>query len=212
MKDFLLNLRQRAWCTAGARYNAARRLRIREWVSTCSLALLSAVSILVAFAQRIYSPTPNTVLDNYLSSFAVGVGILLLVVSLLEWGARYGAKAEALHRSAELVTSFQIKVAMSIAAIDAGHSATLDEVDQLRVEYDEIKDKCGENHDPRDDALFRASHRHDRDLWKGGNVAPGWLGAKWTYVKWVLAETWFFALIWLVVAGGLAYSIWLPKA
>ncbi|MDO3517740.1 SLATT domain-containing protein [Ralstonia pseudosolanacearum] len=168
MKDFLAEMRTRAWRTAGARYNASRRLKMREWVSTCSLALLSALSIAVAFAQKTYSPAAGTPLDNYLSMLAVGVGVLLLVVSLLEWGAGYGARAEALHRNAELLTAFQIKVAQTIALLDSGAPTTAEVVNSLRVEYEEIKDKCITNHLPRDDALFRAHRRSDKTFERDG--------------------------------------------
>ena len=77
MKDFLVSLRTMAWRTAGARYNAARRLKRREWFSTFSLASLSALSIAVAFAQRIYSPQSGTPLDNYLTAMSVSLDLPL---------------------------------------------------------------------------------------------------------------------------------------
>lgn len=184
---------------------------MREWVSTCSLALLSALSIAVAFAQKTYSPTAGTPLDNYLSTLAVGVGVLLLVVSLLEWGAGYGARAEALHRNAELLTAFQIKVAQTIAFLDSGTTATPEMVDSLRAEYEEIKDQCATNHLPRDDALFRAHRRLDESLERDGKPTMNWLEAVWTRIAWLLSETWFFAAIWLLVLGSLAVSLWIPK-
>jgi hypothetical protein len=207
MRAFLVDLRTKAWRTAGARYNASRRLKRREWWSTCSLALLSALSIAVAFAQKVYSPTPGTPLDNHLSSLAVGIGVLLLVVSLLEWGAGYGARAEALHRNAELLTAFQIKLAMNIAQIDSGTAATAEEVDSLRREYDDVKDKCTTNHLPRDDALFRAQRRLDDEFKISGEPVMGRLRSGWTHLTWNLSELWFFALIWLLVGGSLVAAL-----
>ena len=46
MKDFISDLRTTAWRTAGARYNAARRLKQRETFSTVNLALLSALTFM----------------------------------------------------------------------------------------------------------------------------------------------------------------------
>lgn len=211
MRAFLAELRTRAWRTAGARYNAARRLKMREWLSTCSLALLSALSIAVAFAQKVYSPTSGTPLDNYLSSLAVGLGVLLLVVSLLEWGAGYGARAEGLHRNAELLTAFQIKVAQILALMDSGIPATAEAVDKLRLEYDEIKDKCLTNHLPRDDMLFRAHHRLDKEFERDGKPVMTSLDALWVRIIWSLSEAWFFAALWLLVIVSLAYSLCIPK-
>lgn len=209
MRDFLAELRRRAWRTAGARYNASRRLKHREWLSTCSLALLSALSIAVAFAQKVYSPTSGTSLDNYLSSLAVGLGVLLLVVSLLEWGAGYGTRAENLHRNAELLTAFQIKVAQTIALIDSDSPVTVEVVDGLRLEYEEIKNKCNTNHLPRDDALFRAHHRFSEEFKKNGKPTMSLLEAFWIRLVWNITEAWFFATIWLLALGSLAYSLWL---
>ena len=71
MTDFLLALRTTVWRTAGARYNAARRLKRREFMSVLSLALLSSLSVAIAFLQRIYSPQGGTPLDNYLTALQV---------------------------------------------------------------------------------------------------------------------------------------------
>ncbi|WP_119156101.1 SLATT domain-containing protein [Caldimonas tepidiphila] len=211
MKEFLAELRTRAWRTAGARYNASRRLKMRESLSTCSLALLSALSIAVAFIQKVYSSTPGTPLDNYLSSLAVGVGVLLLVVSLLEWGAGYGARAEALHRNAELLTAFHTKVGMAIALLDSGTPISVEAVDKLRIEYDEIKERCSTNHLPRDDELFRAHRRSDDEFKRNGKPAMSTSRALWNRLAWGLSEVWFFAVIWLLVVGSLVYSLWIPK-
>lgn len=213
MQKFLKDLRTIAWRTAGARYNAARRLKQREWFSTFSLAVLSALSIAVAFAQKIYSPTSGTPLDNYLSSLAAAFGVFLLVISLLEWGAGYGARAEALHRNAENLTAFHWKVAQILAQIDAGTSITDDTVNDIRIEYEAIKDKCPHNHLPIDDAMFRARHRLAKEFTDDGGRPlisryRAWLAS----IRWHISELWFFGIIWAVVLLALAYSVRIPKA
>lgn len=211
MKQFLTDLRTISWRTAGARYNAARRLKHREWFSTFSLAALSALSIAVAFAQKVYSPTTGTPLDNYLSSLAVALGVFLLAISLMEWGAGYGARAEALHRNAELLTAFQLKLAQTIAQIDAGRSVTHEEVDDLRLEYETIKDKCPHNHIPCDDALFRAHQRLAEEFKdKNGRPTMSFPVAVLTRVLWHASELWFFGIVWILVLGSLVYSWWIP--
>jgi SMODS and SLOG-associating 2TM effector domain family 5 len=213
MKPFLMDLRTIAWRTAGARYNAARRLKQREWFATLSLAALSALSIAVAFAQKTYSPTPGTALDNYLSSLAVTFGIFLLAISLLESGAGYGARAEALHHNAELLTAFQLKLAQILAQIDTGKSVTDGEVDDLRLEYEAIKDKCSCNHMPGDDALFRASKRLAKEFANGnGKPLMGWHVALLIRARWHASAFWFFGIVWILVLGSLGYSWWIPKS
>lgn len=210
MDTFLADLRMKAWRTAGARYNAARRLARRAWLSMSSLALLSAISIALAFVQRVYSPASGAPLNNYLSTLAVVVGVLLLVVSLLEWGAGYGVRAESLHRNAEQLTAFQIKMAQTIALVDSGTSATTEMIDELRLEYEGIKDKCTTNHLPRDDALFRAQHRCDKEFQSEGKPRMGHFEVFLAYFAWNLSEIWFFTLIWSLVLGALLYSFYIP--
>lgn len=213
MRQFLTDLRTTSWRTAGARYNAARRLKQREWFSTFSLSVLSALTIAVAFAQMIYSPTPGTPLDNYLSSLAVALGVFLLVISLMEWGAGYGQKSEALHRNAELLTSFQRKLAQVLAQLDGGRSITDKEVDDLRLEYEAIKEKCPHNHMPVDDALFRANQRLAKEYSdKNGQPLMSRKAALYIQVCWRVSELWFFGIVWVLVLGSLAYSWWIPKS
>lgn len=211
MKQYLASLRTAAWRTAGARYNAARRLKQREAFSTFSLTSLSALSIAVAFAQRIYSPQSGTPLDNYLTALSVTLGVFLLAISLLEWGAAYGARADALHRNAEELTSYQLKLAQVLAQMDAGRTYTDDQVDQLRLEYETIKGKCAHNHAPGDHDLFKAQHRSAPEFSAAnGDPAISYWDAWLIRARWNASTAWFFALVWVVVAGSLALAWWIP--
>lgn len=215
MRSFLASLRTSAWRTAGSRYNAARRLKQREWLSMSSLALLSALSIAVAFAQKIYAPPSGSPLDNYLSSLAAGLGVLLLVISLLEWGAAYGTRAHDLHQNAELLTSFQLKLAQRIAQMDSNIEIPMQEIDALRLEYEDIKGRCSTNHVPLDDALFRASKRLATEFRIGGKEdgEPMMSGteAKITYLRWIFSELWYFGAIWVIVLAALSFSLFIPR-
>ena len=175
--------------------------------------MLSALSIAVAFAQKIYSPTPGTPLDNYLSSLAAALGVFLLAISLMEWGAGYGARAEALHRNAELLTAFQLKLAQILAQINVGRLVSDKEVDDLRLEYEAIKDKCSHNHLPNDDALFRAHQRLAKEFAdKNEEPLMSGLMALVTRACWRASELWFFGIVWILVLGLLTYSWWIPKS
>jgi len=104
--------------------------------------MLSALSVATAVAQRIYSPQTGTPLDNYLTAISIALGVFLLTLSLLEWGAAYGAKADALHRNAEDLTAYHLKLAHVLARMDSGKVVEDSEIDALRVEYETIKDRC----------------------------------------------------------------------
>jgi hypothetical protein len=212
MKLFISDLRTRAWRTSGSRYNAARRLKQRETFSTISLAMLSALSVAAAVAQRIYSPQPGTPLDNYLTAVSVALGIFLLAISLLEWGAAYGAKADALHRNAEDLTAYHLKLAHVLARMDSGRIVEDSQVDALRVEYETIKDRCPYNHAPSDHELFKAQHRMAKELGAvDGKPTMTYRSALLIKARWEWSTIWFFLLIWLSIGVAGAYALWIPK-
>lgn len=211
MKDFLTTLRTQSWRTAGARFNAARRLKRREIFSTVSLAMFAAISIAVAFVQRIYSAQAGSPLDNYLTALSVCLGLFLLVLSLMEWGAGNGAKASALHQSAEDINAFQTKVSQWLAQLESGAPVAWPDVDALRREYETIKERCSCNHEPLDDELFKATHRLAKEF-EGGDGKPRislWT-AKWIAIRWHASSVWYFAIFWFVIAAVISFAFRLP--
>jgi hypothetical protein len=211
MKPFLESLRTMAWRTAGARYNAARRLRQREIFSTFSLALFSSLTIAVAFAQRIYMPLPGTTLDSYLTALSVCLGVFLLAISLMEWGAAHALKAEALHRNAEELTAFQIKLRQVLAQMESGTPIADDRVDLLRLEYETIKGRCAHNHEPIDHAMFSVQQRTALEFAaKGGAPAIGVWEARYVTAKWHMSAVWYFIVFWGLILGALGFAVCLP--
>jgi len=212
MKDFLVSLRTQAWRTAGARYNAARRLKRRELFSTVSLAMFSALSIAVAFVQHIYAAQEGTHWDNYLTALSVCLGVFLLAISLMEWGARNGAQADSLHRNAEVLSGFQLKIAQRASELESGKAMSWQDVESLRTEYEVIKSQCQYNHEPIDDLQFRASKRMAPEFaGADGNPSISKVNAKWIWLKWFLASVWYFGLFWIVIGGALVIAFWIPR-
>ena len=138
--------------------------------------------------------------------------MFLLAISLLEWGAAYGAKADALHRNAEDLTAYHLKLAHTLVRMDSGKVVEDAEVDALRVEYETIKDRCSYNHTPSDHELFRAQQRKAPELGavKGRPVMTCW-SALLVKARWEWSTIWFFLLIWIAVAAVGAYAFWIPK-
>jgi hypothetical protein len=180
--------------------------------STVSLALFSALSVAVAFVQRIYAAQQGTAWDNYLTALSVALGIFLLAISLMEWGARNGAQADALHRNAEALTAFQLKVAQRLSELESGTPITSRDVEAMRIEYEDIKRECQYNHEPLDDLRFRASKRLASEF-TGADGKPdiGVARAAWVWVCWFLASVWYFALFWIAIIGALLVSFWMPR-
>lgn len=190
MITLLEKLQTDIWRTAGSRYNAARRLRRREFFATVSLALMSAATVAVAFVQRVYAP-PSSPVDNYLTVVSAALGVLLLTVSLIEWGARTGAMAETLHQNAEKLNSFRRRIELAIASEKKSTSQDQqDLVKKLIDEYEMIKGDCLHNHIPLDDDYFRLQHKRAPEF--SSSKAP-----RLTWCRWQIASVWYITGLWI---------------
>jgi hypothetical protein len=195
-------LKTDAWRTAGARYNAARRLKRRDLFSTISLSLFSAAGVGLAVIQKVYNPQSGSPLDNYLTVLSVCLSVFLLVVSLIEWGAGNSVKADRLHQNAEELSAFWRRLDLTILNLKSNPSSQPNPADAAArlKEYDEIKAKCGFNHDPLDDHLFVASQRHADEFKKNGKEPFCWLEERWLTFRSHFSSVWYFVSLWLVIA------------
>ena len=174
--------------------------------------MFSSLSIAVTFAQRIYSPKPGAPLDNYLTALLASLGIFLLAISLLEWGAAHGSRADALHRNAEELTAYHLKLAQVLAHLEIVGTIENSRVDDLRLEYEAIKDRCAYNHEPSDDRLFRAQQRHAIEFTTSENAPRmGAFEALWIAVRWQVSTVWYFSFFWFTICGALACAWYVPK-
>ena len=209
MNDFLQRLRTQAWLTMGARYNAARRLKLKDSLATFSIAMFSAIGIALAFVQKEYVQPSTPLLDSYITIVTASIGLFTLVISLIEWGASGAVKADALHRNAELLNAFQRKIEQDLAA-----AIPLDEdlATARRLEYEKIKADCEHNHEPIDDWYFRAQHRLSKEFRKDGmpNGTPqmSWFGGKWALLRAHWSAAWAYLAFWLVLLALLCNMPW----
>lgn len=210
MLKTLEKLKTDAWRTAGARYNAARRLKRRDLFSTISLSLFSATGIGLAVIQKVYMPPPGSPLDNYLTVLSVCLGVFLLVVSLIEWGASNSVKADRLHQNAEELSAFWRKLELVILDLRLNPSAQTNPLALVAhlKEYDEIKAKCGFNHEPLDDNLFVATQRHAEEFERNGKEPYCWFEERWFVVRSYFSSVWYFISLWLVIAALIYLTPW----
>ena len=206
MREFLQSLRTQAWRTMGARYNAARRLKRRDFIATFSIAMFSLIGIAVAVVQKVYAPKAASDLDNYLTVLSVCIGLFVLVISLIEWGLAGAVKADALHRNAEELNQHHRKIKQVLAAsVDPSEAV----VTSLREEYERIKAGCSFNHEPVDDVLFRSQHRlSPENLDKDQKPKMSWVVGKWALImdQWSSAKV--FLVFWAMILGLLAITPW----
>ena len=151
MKDFLDSLSKSAWETSCARYNSSRRLKIREIFSTISIALIGLSGIALSLIQFSFGDTFGKNLNNIVTAFSIVLSMLLIIISLIEWGFAAGAKSEALFRNAELLNEHERKI--SLFKTKLTQSLTQEDynkINLLREEYEKIKSTCTFNHSPLD--------------------------------------------------------------
>lgn len=209
MQTFLENLRTTAWRTAGARFNAARRLKRRDWFATFSIAMFSAISVGLAVVQKIYALRAGTPIDNYVTALAVSIGLFVIVISLIEGGAGNSVKADSLHRSGKELNAFWRQLDQRLSEAAGGHPCAAEEVTALREEYEEIKDRCPYNHEPVDDLLFLAEHRLGPEFAdRSGNPTIPWFGERWIRLRSLLNAIWYFSLFWIVISVLLWFTVW----
>ncbi|QBF28493.1 SLATT domain-containing protein [Pseudomonas tructae] len=199
MLEYLEKLQTTVWRTSGARYNASRRLKRRELFSTISLALFSAISIIIAVVQRIYSTPIQCIsgLDNLLTAISICMGLFILVFTLMEWGSANGVKAYVLHKNAENLNALQSKIGHIIAKHKDNQEETIshDDVNLLRLDYEEIKGQCAENHTPTDDRFFLTSKRFSPEF-KYLNLTKQEAGIAW--LVWNASSIWYYAGLWVI--------------
>lgn len=207
---FLQQLRATAWRTEGARFNAARRLKRRDLFATFSIGAFSAAGIAVTFVQKVYEVTAGTPADKYLTALSVCLGLFVIVISLIEWGASGALRAEALFQNAQELNAFQRKLEQRLFEAADGIEFSSDEATQFREEYERIKIQCTHNHEPVDDQLFLAQRRLDSEfvtIFRRPN--PGWFDAKWATMQSLLSVVWYFGLFWLAIVGLIWATPWI---
>lgn len=198
MKDYLTELRTTIWRTAGARYNASRRLKRKELFSTVSLTFFSVITICLAVIQNIYSSniSQSLGLGNYLTALSILSGIFLLAISLMEWGARNGSNADALHKNAEELNALQRRLQLEIFKINdvPGDWSICAE---LSTEYEAIQSRYDVNHAPLDDWLFLVQRRLAPEF-KNKNISL--LQSQKVKVIWFFSSIWYYLLFWALSA------------
>ncbi len=197
MEEHFNGLKTAIWRTAGSRYNAARRLKRKELFSTISLTFFSVISICLAVIQKLYSDQISlfTGLDTYITALSIFTGIFLLAISLMEWGARNGSNADALHKNAEELNSLQRELGHAIEEAAFIQNGDWSNCTKLLKKYDEIKSRCELNHSSLDDSLFLAQHMKSIEF-QSKKIKPCTALA----VKsiWFLASIWYYLIFWVI--------------
>ncbi|MBU0859733.1 MAG: SLATT domain-containing protein [Alphaproteobacteria bacterium] len=159
----------------GARFNTYRRLQRKQNASIFSISILSVYLIAEAVIPEGTLP-PEA--EKWRKAFVVLASIFILILSLLEARKSYELKAERLHNNA-----------MELNALyDAFKISTNEDAKKKKIEdYHTLIASCPENHEPHDDALFRASHRKDYKI--------PYCQAKWIQATYFIQTYWLYATL-----------------
>jgi hypothetical protein len=171
--------------------------------------MFSAIGIALAVVQKVYVQESTPELGSYITVVSACIGLFVLVISLIEWGASGAVKADTLHRNAELLNQLQRKIEQDIAS-----SSSLDEAlaTARREEYEEIKAGCAHNHEPVDDVLFRAQQRLSKEFRKDckldGMPEMTWVEGEWAALAALWSAAWAYLAFWVVILGLLLNMPW----
>ena len=151
----LEQLYNRVWRTAGARFNAARRLRRRARLSQVTMGVISTYVVIAALTPR-FVDISATASAAIVELVLVAASLMVLCLTLLEAGRTNIIEAERLFRSANLLSGLRNR----IEADRGSSSLDPDKSGDYRREYSGLVAQWEENHEPIDDLLFQAEHRH----------------------------------------------------
>lgn len=137
-------LYNRMWITKSSRYEGARRLRRRGRLSLWTISALSVYTIFLALVQ--IAQLVSVPILEWLPFATLVLSIVVLVVSVLETGANYAIRAEALHRSgneiARLVDDFESK--HRVGLVDSDYEK------EIIDNYHGIIERYSDNHEEID--------------------------------------------------------------
>ncbi|MGF6574886.1 hypothetical protein ABH945_007014 [Paraburkholderia sp. GAS333] len=207
MNDALRSLNLTIWKTAGSRYNAARRLTLRDTFSTASQALFAVITIGLTIVQKVYFISDSPA-DKFGTVLGVFLGAFLLAVSLLEAGRGNALRADELHRNAEDLTALTRGIDIRLAAHLTGNLLGQGEVERFAIEYEQIKSRCTTNHSPRDYRLFLGEKRSAKELAIDGKPPMSTAAYLRVIFAWYVSTVWYFIVLWLVI-GSLCVENWL---
>lgn len=147
---------EKVWITAGARFNAYRRLNGRYYGSLVTTGLMSVYVIVLQLGPQLLPENTMPIAGGTLTLLTTFLAIAILVLSLLEHGRGYQVRAERLHQSGMALNRLRDELENSHS--DGAGAISLVEV--VERYHEMIAGTC-ENHEPIDNKLFRAQqHEH----------------------------------------------------
>lgn len=172
--DFAKELNFQLWVTKGARFNAGRRLQMKQKWSTYTITALALYAI-TANLLTVYGIAGAPGVNTQLAFGSSIMSILILIISLLEGSRRYNLHAHLFHDCARAISRCYRELRR--LRTSAGDGCNEDEVRRITEEYEEILNRC-ENHEDIDYLLMQVK--------KSDWFETSWRTRSWIRCRWYL--------------------------
>jgi len=158
-------LDRKMWITKGARFNAHQRLMYKHIWSIATIAFLSILVIIITLIQYIPGISLTAQQNDVTSISAIALALFILILSLLEASKSHQMKAMELHNCARDVSTLYNRLRQILSnPYDQDGVSVNKQLAEIASKYDEIMNRCQENHDIIDYDVFRLRHKKDFNL------------------------------------------------
>ena len=189
-------------CTADYRFNAYRRLDSLEGASNVALILASTALIVVSFIVILYTGKLGKE-ETYLTIGQNCLPIIMLALSILVSGAKYGARAEKIHHCAQSLN--HLKKLLKFDIEDSCYLRSSENFKTYATQYAEIIGKY-ENHSKVDSIIESLRAISNANILKiplelmTGLIGRGLLYYFYLLIS-VMSVCWMFLGIYLAIRG-----------
>jgi hypothetical protein len=184
--------RTKIWRTRGARFNAARRMHLKNILSTFSISVLACWGIALPIIQKVYGIPPGSAIDDHYTFVSIVASLFVLIISLLEGAQAYGVKQEHFDLCAKRLGEISSEFELLIATAGVDHGKLASAIAKATEQYHRVLSECAENHEPIDDTLFLAQHRYAPEFLES-KIGRG--SALLMHFTWWIASTWLFVVL-----------------
>lgn len=159
-------MKRKIWITRGARFNAHQRLQNRHNWSIASISFLSAYVIAISLLTFIPAISLTSKQNTIISFSAIALSLFILVLSLLESSKSYESKGREFHECGRELSGVlgKLSISMEFWKSNQNQADIQKELIDIDNEYNQILDRCHENHETIDVDLFKLENQKDESL------------------------------------------------
>lgn len=139
------------WITKHSRYNAAYRLKRKNYLSIYSIAFLSVYALSITLLEKYGFQVANS---NLYGLISIMLSVFILVISLTEAGKNYGVASERLF-----VCGNEIRDLLdNLKKYNNKSNEDYDGIHDISQKYSNVLKSCSENHEIIDFELHKADY------------------------------------------------------